>query len=194
MRYLVIYTHPNPGSFNHALLETVTDTLTKAGRTVVVRDLYALGFDPLLGAADFDAIGRGEMLPDAKREQEYISAAHVLIFIYPLWWAGMPAMLKGYIDRVFTDGFAYRIDGEKITGLLGDKKVLLITTTGAPRDMYEASGMFRSLAQTIDDGIFRFCGMDLIDHRYLAAVPYVTGRERTAMLAEVSACIQGLPD
>ncbi len=194
MRYLVIYAHPNPGSFNHALLETVTDTLTKEGRTAVVRDLYALGFDPLLGAADFDAIGRGEMLPDAKREQEYISAAHVLIFIYPLWWAGMPAMLKGYIDRVFTDGFAYRIDGEEISGLLGDKKVLLITTTGAPRDMYEASGMFRSLAQTIDDGIFRFCGMDVIDHRYLTAVPYVTGRERAAMLAEVSACIQRLPD
>jgi NAD(P)H dehydrogenase (quinone) len=125
-----------------------------------------------------------------KTEQEFIGSSDVIVVIYPLWWSGMPAILKGYIDRVFTEGFAYQIDGPDLRGLLTGKKVLLITTTGAPQEMYEASGMFRSMAQTTGEGIFQFIGMELIEHKYLCAIPYVTNEERKKMLEEVRGLVQ----
>lgn len=185
MKYLVIYAHPNPKSFNHAVKETLVEELRKAGREVSVRDLYSLNFDPLLKDADFDAIQKGAALPDVKAEQDHIRAADIVVFVFPLWWAGMPAMLKGYIDRVFTEGFAYKITENDMIGLLNDKKVLIITTTGAPQEMYEESGMFRSMGQTIDEGIFRFCGMEIIEHKYLTAIPYITENDRKKMLEDL---------
>lgn len=185
MKYLVIYTHPNPKSFCRALKEAIVEELRKADREVSIRDLYAMKFDPLLKEADFDAIRNGPELPDVKAEQDAIRAADMLVLVYPLWWAGMPAMLKGYIDRVFSEGFAYKITGNDIMGLLKNKKVLLVTTTGAPQEMYEESGMFKSMGQTIDDGIFRFCGMEIIAHKYLNAVPYVTDDDRKKMLEDL---------
>jgi NAD(P)H dehydrogenase (quinone) len=185
MKYLVIYTHPNPVSYNNAVKETVVEELRKADREVGVRDLYSLKFDPLLKDADIDAIRKGTALPDVKAEQDHVRAADIIVFVFPLWWAGMPAMLKGYIDRVFSEGFAYKVTENDIIGLLNSKKVLIITTTGAPREMYEESGMFRSMGQTIDDGIFRFCGMEIIAHKYLTAVPYVTDSDRKKMLEDL---------
>jgi NAD(P)H dehydrogenase (quinone) len=190
MKYLVICTHPNPKSFNHGVKETVVEELRMGGTEVVVRDLYSLRFDPLLKEADFSAMLKGSALPDVKAEQEHVRAADVVVFVYPLWWAGMPAMLKGYIDRVFSEGFAYKITEDGITGLLGDKKVLILTTTGAPREMYEESGMFKSMAQTIDDGIFRFCGMEIIEHRYLTGIPYITDDERKKMLQDLKGFVR----
>jgi NAD(P)H dehydrogenase (quinone) len=182
MKYLIIYTHPNPQSFNHAVKETIVEELQKAGRVVTVRDLYALKFNPALKREDLAALEKGTVLEDVKTEQDFIQSADIIVVIFPLWWAGMPAMLKGYIDRVFTEGFAYRITENDITGLLNNKKVVMITTTGAPQEMYEESGMFRSMGQTIDEGIFRFCGMEIIEHKYLTAIPYITDGDRKKML------------
>jgi len=102
----------------------------------------------------------------------------------------MPAMLKGYIDRVFTEGFAYKITENDIRGLLKNKKVFLVTTTGAPQEMFEESGMFKSMGQTMDDGIFRFCGMEMIAHKYLTAVPYVTDDDRKKMLEDLKGFVR----
>lgn len=190
MKYLVIYTHPNPKSFCKAVREAIVEELRKAGREVGIRDLYAQKFDPLLKEADFDALQKGAGLPDVKAEQDAIRAADMLVFVFPLWWVGMPAMLKGYIDRVFSEGFAYKITENDIMGLLKNKKVLLVTTTGAPQEMYEESGMFKSIGQTIDDGIFRFCGMEVIAHKYLTAVPYVTDDDRKKMLEDLKGFVR----
>lgn len=190
MKYLILYAHPNAGSFNHAILETVREELAKAGKEVSVRDLYAQNFNPVLSANDLAGLMQGQLQPEVKAEQEFISSADLLVVIYPLWWAGMPAILKGYIDRVFTEGFAYRIVGPDLEGLLQGRKVLLITTTGAPQEMYEASGMFRSMAQTTGEGIFQFTGMELIEHKYLCAIPYLTDADRKKMLEEVKGLVQ----
>ncbi|MBI5847977.1 MAG: NAD(P)H-dependent oxidoreductase [Nitrospirae bacterium] len=190
MNYLILYAHPNPKSFNHAIFEAVMDTLAEAGKEVFVRDLYAQNFNPVLSLNDLADMMQGKLPPEVKAEQEYISSADMVIVIYPLWWAGMPAILKGYIDRVFTEGFAYRINGPDLEGLLKGKKVLLITTTGAPQEMYEASGMFKSIGQTTGEGIFQFTGMELIAHKYLCAIPYVTDEDRRKMLEEVRELIQ----
>lgn len=190
MNYLILYAHPNPQSFNHAVLETVQAELQRAGKDFSVRDLYAQNFNPVLSANDLSGMMQGLLQPEVKAEQEHISSADVIVVIYPLWWAGMPAILKGYIDRVFTDGFAYHISETGIDSLLKSKKVLLITTTGAPQEMYEASGMFKSMAQTTGEGIFQFTGMELIEHKYLCAIPHVTDEERKKMLEEVKGLVQ----
>ena len=190
MKYLILYAHPNPKSFNHAVLETVRDSLAKAGKEVSVRDLYAQNFNPVLSANDLAGMMQRQLQHEVKAEQEFVGSADVIVVIYPLWWAGMPAILKGYIDRVFTEGFAYRINGPDIEGLLKGKKVLLITTTGAPQEMYEASGMFKSMAQTTGEGIFQFTGMELIEHKYFCAIPYVTDEDRKIMLQELRGLVQ----
>ena len=190
MKYLILYAHPNPKSFNHAVLETVRDSLAKAGKEVSVRDLYAQNFNPVLSANDLAGMMQRQLQHEVKAEQEFVGSADVIVVIYPLWWAGMPAILKGYIDRVFTEGFAYRINGPDIEGLLKGKKVLLITTTGAPQEMYEASGMFKSMAQTTGEGIFQFTGMELIEHKYFCAIPYVTDEDRNKMLEEIRGLVQ----
>ena len=123
MNYLIIYAHPNPGSFNHAIMETITEELRHNGKGVKIRDLYQMGFNSVLKSEDFANMQRGSVAQDVKEEQELIRSAEVMIFVYPLWWAGMPAMLKGYIDRVFSEGFAYRISDTGIAGLLTGKKV-----------------------------------------------------------------------
>ncbi len=189
-KYLIIYAHPNPKSFNHAILDTVKDALSRAGKEVSVRDLNAINFNPVLSADDLAGMMQGKITAEVKAEQEFVGLADIIVVIYPLWWSGMPAILKGYIDRVFTEGFAYRIVGPDLEGLLKGKKVLLITTTGAPQEMYEASGMFRSMAQTTGEGIFQFTGMELIEHKYLCAIPYIKDEDRKKMLEEVRGLVQ----
>lgn len=185
MNYLIIYAHPNPGSFNHAIMETITEELRHKGRGVKIRDLYQMEFNSVLKSEDFANVQRGSVAQDVKEEQELIRSAEVMLFVYPLWWAGMPAMLKGYVDRVFSEGFAYRISDAGIAGLLSGKKVFLLTTMGASMADYEKSGFFKSMGQITDTGIFSFCGCEVIGHKYFPSVPYVTDSDRKRMLEEV---------
>ena len=186
MKQLIVYSHPNPLSFNHAILETLTGALKAQGDEVVVRDLYALKFDPVLKAADFEAIQQGSVTGDVKVEQDHIRWADVITFIFPVWWASMPAITKGYIDRVFSHGFAYSYSANGPQGLLGGKKVMVITTQGAPEAYYAGNGMLQSMSQTIDEGIFKFCALELLGHRAFGEVPSTTPENRAKMLTEVT--------
>ena len=94
-------------------------------------------------------------------------------------------MLKGYVDRVFSYGFAYEyVDGAP-NGLLKGKKGLLFGTTGTPSELYAANGMHNSMKQTTDQGIFNFSGIEEVKHTFFGAVPYVTDETRGAYLKEV---------
>lgn len=154
-----------------------------------IRDLYTLKFDPVLKLSDFKALNNRNIPADIKEEQEHIKWADVLIFVYPVWWTGLPAMLKGYVDKVFSSGFAYKyVDGNPV-GLLKDKKGLLICTTGTPNNIYKENGMHNSMKQTTDMGIFNFCGIKVIDHVFFGAVPYVSDETRKNYLKEVEKLI-----
>lgn len=185
MQYLIIYAHPNPASFNHAILETISEELNKKNKNYKVRDLYKIGFNPVLSARELSAIQKGDVPKDIKKEQNYISKADTLIFISPIWWSAMPAMLKGYIDRVFSLKFAYDITEEGVAGLLQGKKVFIVSTTGASKEDYEKMGAFKMMNMSMDMAIFRFSGMKVIGHKYLSAVPYVSQQERKKMLKEL---------
>ncbi|MFA5088307.1 MAG: NAD(P)H-dependent oxidoreductase [Candidatus Omnitrophota bacterium] len=185
MKYLIVYSHPNPKSFNHAIKEVLLNELEALGQEVRVRDLYAHDFDPVLRASDFQSFHEGIIPEDIKAEQGHISWAEEIIFIFPIWWTGLPAILKGYIDKVFSLNFAYSYGAQGPKGLLPDKKVFIINTTGSPQEAYEKTGMFKSLNQTVEDGIFRFCAMPITGHKYFSSVITCSDQERKAMLAEV---------
>jgi NAD(P)H dehydrogenase (quinone) len=185
MKHLIIYSHPNPNSFCHAIQETYLNELKSRGCDIRVRDLYAIQFDPVLRGSDFEALEQGRTLRDVEIEQGHVRWADSLTFIYPLWWTALPAVLKGYVDRVFSLGFAYAYDENGPKGLLQGKKVYMMTTMGAPESIYEQIGMFKSMKQTIDEGIIEFCGMESLGHKYFGEVPKVSDEARHAMLEEV---------
>ncbi len=192
MKALVVYSHPNPASFCHAILETVAETLKTKGHDVVIRDLYALKFDPVLKPADFEGIQAGKIPGDIKAEQDHIAWADLMVVIHPVWWTGLPAMIKGYIDRVFSYGFAYSVNDQGIVKLLGDKKVVILSTQGTPQEAYEASGMFGAMKKTSDMGIYQFCGMEVMDHLFFPAVPYVDDNARKDYLAMAKKAVAGI--
>ncbi|MCG2710765.1 MAG: NAD(P)H-dependent oxidoreductase [Candidatus Omnitrophica bacterium] len=185
MKYLIVYAHPNPKSFNHAVKERVEAALKKQGEKYSVRDLYLLKWNPVLGGADFNVSGKEKTPEDIKTEQQYIKEADVLIVIHPIWWFGMPAVLKGYIDRVFSAGFAYEYGPQGIKGLLSGKKVMIINTTGAPQENYLKLGFKDALTKLFKDGTYEFCGMNVVAHKFLYAVPAISPEARVKMLEEI---------
>ncbi len=189
LNYLLIYAHYNPASFNRALLDILNTTLS-AAHHVELRDLYALGFNPVLSAGDVEALEKGAPPPDIATEQNLIRRADVLVFVYPIWWSSMPAILKGYIDRVFSFGFAYTVDENGPQGLLEGKKVYLVNTTGADEETNSECGVFQSMHNLTDIGIFRFCGMEITGHHYFTAVPYVEDDERRVMLSKFRSAVE----
>jgi len=185
MNYVIIYAHPNTASFNHAILETISEELKKSNKDLNVRDLYKIGFNPVLSAEDLAAMQHGVVPHDIKTEQDYIRTADTLIVISPIWWSAMPAMLKGYIDRVFSLKFAYDITADGVIGLLKGKKVFIVSTTGASKEDYEKMGAFTMMNQSMDMAIFQFSGMEVIGHKYFSSVPYVLDQDRKQMLEEL---------
>lgn len=166
MKHLIIYAHPVQDSFNHQIYQSVQQTLERSGHTVAVRDLYALNFDPILSEQEMADCYAGEApREDVLKEQQYIKDADSLIFIYPIWWAGMPAILKGYIDRVFSYGFAYAYneDGQLIR-MLTDKHSLIINTHGSSAAHYDQIGMTDGLIVTAGAGILEFVGTQPAGH------------------------------
>lgn len=166
MRHLIIYAHPNENSLNHHLLSTVVETLQAHDQEVIVRNLYKISFDPVFSLTDMQGQRMGKVSEDVKIEQEYISWAEQITFIYPIWWTGLPAMMKGYIDRVFSYGFAYRYDQGIQKGLLKDKKTVIINTHGKSHEEYEKTGMDKALTLTSDNGIFIYSGLEIIRHLF----------------------------
>ena len=185
MKAVILFAHPNPLSFNQAILEATVSILEKKQIDYTVRNLYELSFNPVLKPSDFELLMQSKVATDIIVEQEAIRQADLIIPIFPIWWAGMPAILKGYIDRVFSNGFAYRYTEAGPEGLFENKRAVIINTSGAPNEVYQEMGMHESLAKTIDLGIFQFCGIEVIAHRYFGGVPSVTDEERKQMLEEL---------
>jgi len=185
MKNLIIYCHPNPKSFNHAILETYQEKLSSKDEEIVVRDLYALRFEPILGSEDFSKFFSGEISEDIKEEQKHIAWSEIITFIYPIWWFQMPAVLKGYIDRVFSKGFAYDFIEGGVEGLLKGKRVIIFNTTGGSLENYEKFGFKNALSITHDIGIFGFCGMEVIRKEIFHEVPFITDEERKKMLEKI---------
>jgi len=166
MRHLIIYSHPNDESLNHHFLNTVTEILQTQNHEIRIRDLYLLDFNPVLSLQDLKDQRSGQLSEDIKEEQEHILWADHITFIYPIWWTGMPAIMKGFIDRAFSYGFAYRYDQGIQKGLLKGKKITIINTHGKSKTEYESMGMDRALSLTSDKGVYTYCGLEINRHLF----------------------------
>jgi putative NADPH-quinone reductase len=137
MKVTVIIGHPNPGSFNHAIAQTALAALRRLGHEVLYHDLYAEGFDPVMGPQE---LPKGAPMPaDLKQHCDDIGAADGIIIIHPNWWCQPPAILKGWVDRVLRAGLAYNFvpdgaGGSKGVGLLRARVGLVITTANNPQE------------------------------------------------------------
>jgi NAD(P)H dehydrogenase (quinone) len=164
MKHLIIYAHPNPNSLNSHFKNTLADHLEQGNHEVIVRDLYQLNFNPVLSLEDMAGQRSGLVINDVKQEQDFITWADCITFIHPIWWTGLPAIMKGYIDRVFSYGFAYRYDQGIQKGLLTGKQTVIINTHGKSKEEYEAIGMDTALILTSDKGIYTYSGLEIIKH------------------------------
>ncbi|MCH4171528.1 MAG: NAD(P)H-dependent oxidoreductase [Lactobacillus sp.] len=155
MKTLIVYAYPNHTGFNHAILTTVKQQL-QPDADVQVLDLYAEHFNPVLY---FDKAHRRRDLqndPETAAYRQLITWADQLIFVFPIWWSGMPAILKGFIDRVFALGFAYKYEGRRMLGLLGGKRAWIITTCNSPVIFKPFLGDYGHILQR---QILRLCGV-----------------------------------
>ncbi len=174
MRHLIIYAHPNPESLNGKFKDELAKHLLQEGNEVIVRDLYEIDFNPVLSLQDMAGQRKGEVADDVKLEQEFISWADHITFIHPIWWTGMPAVMKGYIDRVFSYGFAYRYDQGIQKGLLAGKQATIINTHGKSHQEYHEIGMDTALKLTSNKGIYSYCGFEINRHFFFDKADRVT--------------------
>ena len=184
-RYLIVYAHPEPRSLNGYLLDRAVAGLSAAGHEVVVSDLYAMGFKAVADGNDFAGAVPGERLvyhaasarayqggdqaEDVAAEQAKLLAADAVILQFPLWWFSMPAILKGWVDRVFAGGFAIGVPkpgtrqwlryGE---GRLSGRRAMLALTTGGRDAQYGPRGIhgpIEDLLFPIEHGLLHYVGL-----------------------------------
>ena len=172
MKWYVLLAHPNPGSFNHAVCSAFVEGLKEAGAAYKVNDLYASGFNPLMAGDDFKQFEDSGILPkDVVAEQGKVDEVDGLALIYPVWWNEAPAILKGWLDRVLSKGWAYDISSEgEFKALLNLIKVVILNTADNPIVLLEANGLNAAARLSKADGTFLFCGAAEIDHRILGEV------------------------
>lgn len=135
MKVLVVYCHPREESFSAALRDAVLAGLAKAGHEAELLDLYAEGFAPALSAEERERYHtEGGNLDGIGQHVARLRAAEALVLVYPTWWYGMPAMLKGWFDRVWVPGVAFRLGPGAIEPLLTSiRRLAVVTTYGSPR-------------------------------------------------------------
>ena len=187
MAICVILAHPRKGSFNHAMAEAVVQTLDHNGYEVIFHDLYGEKFDPLLPGEEIAA--EATLPPLIERHCRETAQAQGLVIIHPNWWGQPPAILKGWVDRVFRPGVAYTfLEGDKgegvPLGLLTAKAALVFNTSNTPpgREM----AVFGDPLETIwKNCIFGLCGVDNFHRRNFAVVVTSTLEERKTWLQEV---------
>jgi NAD(P)H dehydrogenase (quinone) len=201
MRVLIVHAHHEPRSFNGAMTERAVRALREAGHEVEVSDLYAMGFDPVSDRRNFTGVKDPAYLKqqveemhatatngfaaDIAEELAKIERCDALIFQFPLWWFGLPAILKGWVDRVFAAGRAYGGGRWFERGAFAGKRAMIAMTTGGPPSMFNGYGLDPSLEtilRPIQHGIFWFTGFDPLPPFIAYAPARATPEERAATL------------
>jgi len=187
MNIFVLIGHQNQGSFCHAITSTAIEELEAAGHEVVYHDLYAEKFDPIL---PHEEIPRGAKLdPVVEQHCREIQAADGFVIVHPNWWAMPPAILKGWLDRVFRQGVVYQFGPGGVETLLDGKRAVVFTTSNTPRDdelrLYgdPLENLWRAC-------VFGMCGVDDFYRRNFESIILSTPEQREAWLGEVRAIIR----
>ncbi|MDY0833722.1 NAD(P)H-dependent oxidoreductase [Pseudomonas sp. SED1] len=169
MHALIVVAHHDSHSLTHSLAKQAAAGITAAGHTFEIADLAAEGFDPRYSAADHK-VHRTRATPpaDVLAEQARLDRADALVLVFPIFWWAMPALLKGWIDRVFVNGWAIDYSLEtKVVKKLGHLQVHLLGVGGADEGVFERHGYANAMRTQIDHGIFDYCGAKVLTSELL---------------------------
>jgi NAD(P)H dehydrogenase (quinone) len=162
--HLVILGHPSTESFNATLAEAYMATVRSKGQHAILRDLYAIDFDPLLKEAERTASGPTMVPDDARHELELATQSDVVVFVYPLWFGAPPAIIKGYLDRVFGAATRYVDFTNPKKSPFAGKRLAVISTSGSSLPWLEGQGIWISLRQSFDQYLKAVVGFSRCDH------------------------------
>lgn len=201
MKVFIVHAHPEPQSFNGALTRHAQQVLRAEGHEVQVSDLYAMGWNPVSDRHNFTTVANPDVYkqqaeeahavahhgfaPELQAEMDKVSACDALIFQFPLWWFSMPAILKGWVDRVLASGYAYGGGRWYDRGVFKGKRAMLSLTTGGGDTYFSSEGLSGDILMQlypINYGIFRFCGFDVLPPHISFAAARVSPEERAAYL------------
>jgi NAD(P)H dehydrogenase (quinone) len=202
MKTLLVLAHPEPKSFNAALFQQAVATLTAERHEVTTSDLYAMKFNPISDRRNFTEVFNPDYFsqqaeeshasevngfaPDIEAEMRKVEAAEMMILHFPLWWFSMPAILKGWVDRVFAFGRTYGSGRMYEKGVFQGKRAMLTLTTGGPRSIYVPGGFngdIDVIVRPIERGILQFLGFDVLPAQIVFSPGQLTVDEREAALA-----------
>lgn len=202
MNVLLVLAHPERRSFNGAMFDTAADTLRAAGDVVVTSDLVRMGFDPVSSRRNFVSVkdagylklqveelhasAVGGFTMEVETEIAKIEAADLMIWQFPLWWFGLPAILKGWVDRAFAMGRSYGNGHIYDTGRFRGKKALLSLTTGGPEAAYRADGFngdLDAILRPIQRGMLEFTGFSVLAPQVVYGPVRADDAQRAAFLS-----------
>ncbi|XP_062997529.1 NAD(P)H dehydrogenase [quinone] 1 [Elgaria multicarinata webbii] len=199
---LIVLAHAERTSFNYAMKEAAVEALRKAGWSVAVSDLYAMKFNPVLSREDVTgkpkdpqnfsypaetalAWKEGRLSRDIVEEQQKLQAADLVIFQFPLQWFGLPAILKGWFDRILTSGFSYSYSAMYDQGPFQKKKAVLSFTTGGTGSMYTPEGVngdINIILWPIQSGTLHFCGFQVLEPQIAFSIGHTPAEGRSQIL------------
>lgn len=214
MNVLIVYAHHEPGSFTAAMKNLVIEVLSRQGHGISVSDLYGEGFNPVAQKWDFVTSSGGHFnymmeqkhaakldlafSPDILGEIQKIKAADIILFATPLWWSGVPAILKGWFDRVLAMGVAWDSGRFYEKGLLRGKQAMVIVSAGHPASYYTDTGKHRVSPQQVLHGInhetLAFCGLDIQEPFVALNVLGLNDTDRLKILQELQFRLEHLVD
>ena len=182
MKFLCVLAHPEPASFTASLAHYGMRALEEEGHVVDAADLYAMQFDPVSDRRNFMepfdptrfdqqaeerfASANAGFSPDLQREMDRLSSCDVLVLQFPIWWLGMPAIMKGWIDRVFAIGRTYGGGRWFDRGIMRGKKAMRAVTIGGTKEAYSNDGIYGpalDVLRPINHGILAFCGFEVVE-------------------------------
>lgn len=212
MRVLIVHAHPEANSFNGGLTAAARGALAGAGHEVRVSDLYREGFDPVSDRRNFTSVKDaayfkqqveekhasevGGFAEDVRREMESLFWCDTLIFQFPLWWFGAPAILKGWVDRVFAYGSVYGHGRWYDRGTQAGKRAMCSVTIGGASTAYEPDGLHGDLDRIlypIHHGVFAFTGFTALTPHVIHGPARMTEEERRRAIEGYAEAVLELP-
>ena len=211
MRVFIVHAHHEPISFNGAMTREAVVALKAAGHEVVVSDLHAMSFDPLSDRRNFRTVKDPERLkqqaeesyaseqngfvPELQAEMDKLFWSDTLILQFPLWWLGMPAIMKGWIDRVLAVGRTYGGGRYFDRGVFAGKRALCALTAGGGAGAYSADGIYgpiSAILYPIHHGILNFLGFSVVEPFVVYAPARISDEERQGALKRYRDYVLGL--
>ncbi|MBB4688881.1 NAD(P)H-dependent oxidoreductase [Amycolatopsis jiangsuensis] len=187
MHLLTVFSHPFTDKYPAAVMDALNEPFRREGHSVDVLDLHAENFDPRFTEADHAHFWGGPVPADVAVMHRRVEAADRLAFVFPVYWWGMPALMKGWLERVFTGGWAYQFGKgvqdrgkEPPSALLGNVPTILIGIGGSSRRTYAKYGYDEAMRTQLDVGTFVYCGITDVESHLIHDVEGEHNRDNRA--------------